>query len=383
MLDLNYEQGLNQVKNLVLRQTPESLPEFSLLQMRLAECLNQRRYGEDPGNRATLNRILEQLIHFTYEHFGLGFIDLCQTDTSIQNPVEALQQQSSDQAQHLALPIRWEGGSEVTVQGIHYIIHEPVTTAGTSDRSALYLRAKAQQVDANRIVWLKQIQRHRTSAASAAWTKALEKEGQLLQALEQEDHRGFPREVAFEQALHTTTLIHTASSGQSWLQTFGQMETPLNAQLTQILLQSAISLGYVLKELHRKGLAHRALCPDTILLLHGTQTSVQDIGLATRKYEPGEGIEMYRAPEQRLSNRQIAIPGAYTDVYQLGMMLYRFITAHVPASSEHVVSTRTWNASISPALDAVLLRAIATDTKYRWKTTSEFSNALRQVRTQQ
>ncbi len=273
----------------------------------------------------------------------------------------------------------WTGDAAIIIQGDKYLLYEPVIIAWTPDQSALYQRAKAQQLGANRSVWLKQVQLYQATALSANWKTALEKESMLLDRLEQERRQDFPRRLAFEHNVHAATLVHTAVEGRSWAQTFGSSADPLDPYLTRLLLRSTIALCGMLRVLHSKQLFHRNLTPEGILLLDGRRALLQDVGLATWKYVPGEGPDLYRAPEQGLSNRSLAVPGASTDVYQLAMILYRFLTGEFPASHRQLLPLYSRNEAISSETDAVLQRALAFPVKERWRTIADFSSALRKT----
>jgi eukaryotic-like serine/threonine-protein kinase len=164
-------------------------------------------------------------------------------------------------------------------------------------------------------------------------------------------------------------------SGESWSQYFNPSAEPLNKRLTRTLLGSAVSLCNTLKPLHAKKSVHRLLSPDKIFLTGGRTTLLQDLGLATWQYELGEGPKLYRAPEQISKG----FPGPYTDVYQLGMILYHFITGTLPTSAQQVLPLRTWNSELSAELDAVLQRAIAFNLNERWRNAADFSSALKRV----
>lgn len=380
-LDLDYEQGLAQLQTLVQRQAPERQQEFAVLQFRLMECLSQaRRYGVSSNNDMERYQILDSLNRFTNEHFAIQFIDLCRPRPSwLQNSLPANEQKGYNKLQaspHVCQP--WQGGTESSVKGTTYIIHEPITAGWAPDRSALYQRARAQEVGTNRMVWLKQLQIQRASSAAARWQTALSKEGRLLDILEQEQHDHFPRCRTFESTIHTTTLVHTAGQGRTWAQSFQLPDQPLDAQMSRLLLRSALPLCAMLRVLHRKRFAHRALAPDNILYVNGA-ARLQDVGRATWQYEPGEGPDLYRAPEQRIANRSLAAPGPYTDVYQLGMILYHCLGGHLPASALPILPLRTWNATLSPEIDAILQRAIVFNVKERWPTIADFADALRKA----
>ncbi len=381
MLDVNYEQGLEKLQDIVRHQTPELLPEFGTLQIRLLECLGKEKlYGQSSNNDVERNQVIYQLIRFANEHFSIQFIDLCRSSTmsdSSASTTELIAPYKQLSPLHFEV---WSGEVEVTIREVQYSIHEqPVEVKWAPDRSALYQRVRAQQIGTDRMVWFKQVQLRQATPTAASWRIALEKESRLLDMLEQEQRQGFPRLLDFELETYVTTLVHIATRGQSWEQFFDLSNEPLNAQLTRFLLRSAISLCEMLKILHNKRLAHRALTPSGILLLDGHRAVLQDIGLAACEYVPGEGPELYRAPEQAISNRSLAGIGPHTDVYQLGTILYRLLTGKMPMSPSQVLPPSAWNNALSSELDAVLLRAIIPDVKKRWRTSYDFSSALKKV----
>lgn len=192
---MNYEQGLVALKEIVQRRAPELLPDFSLLHFRLQDSLErEKKYGFSSDNNAERSRIVEELIRFTYDHLYLQFLDLCRSEEP------TIEKQSAN----AILPSYelWTSDAEIVIQGDRYLLHEPVITIWASDQSALYQRAKAQQLGANRSVWLKQVQLYQATALSAAWKTALEKESWLLDRLEQERQQNFPRRLAFEHTTH-------------------------------------------------------------------------------------------------------------------------------------------------------------------------------------
>jgi serine/threonine protein kinase len=382
VLDLDYEQGLTDLKKMLRGTTWEQ--EFHIYEARLRENLHNRRlYGPSSNNDVERYQILDSLNHFTNEHFAIQFIDLCRPRTNLLQSAQSTPSASEQQEQNkpqASPPVfqTWQGGTESSVKGATYIIHEPITASWTADRSVLYQRAKAQEVGINRIVWLKQLQIQRASSAAANWRTALSKEERLLNILEQEQYDHFPRRLAFESTTYTTTLVHTASQGRTWAQSFPPPDLPLDTHMSHMLLRSSLSLCAMLRVLHHKHFYHRALAPDNILYINGA-ARLQDVGRATWRYEPGEGPELYRAPEQRIANKNLAAPGPYTDVYQLGMILYHYLGGHLPASVQQIVPLRTWNATLSPEIDVILQRAIAFNVKERWPTITDFSAALRKA----
>jgi Protein kinase domain len=374
MLNVNYEQGLAQLRKLVLHQTPELLTDFSLFEFRLLEILQRmHRYGQSSNNDVEHNQVLDHLIQFTNEHFSLQFIDLCRSDSN-------RDESSPTAADHTSLPVQhtdlWKGGSEVLVQENRFMIYDPVERVWSSDQSALLQRARALEIRNQRMVQLKQVQVHRPTEPANAWKIAMEKEERLLDVLEQQTH-AFPRCITFDHTSYSWTLISSVVSGQSWLDLFAAGK-PTTLRSVRSLMKGAISLCEALKVLHAQRVAHRALTPERIVTLDDGRTMLQDTGLATWRYEPGEGSELYRAPEQAISTRSRTLPGPHTDIYQLGMILYHLM-AGVVSGSPQALSLRVLNPAIPPEMDIIVQRALAHNVKERWRTISEMSSALKRL----
>jgi serine/threonine protein kinase len=377
MLEIAYEHGLEQLHDMIQRQAPDLLMDFNPLQQRLLDCLvNERRFGTNENTRAEKNRVLDQLMQFTNEHFGIQFIDLCRLES--EPMVGTGQQQSTQMPPPMPLAHEiWKDGMEIQVQGARYLVDEPVTLRRATDRSALYQQARGQQADADRIVWIKQVQLHRDTAIAATWHSVLEKESRLLDRLEQQ--QDFPRRLAFEPTATTMTLVHSAVQGRSWAQIFDPSQQPLSIESTRFLLRSALSLCHALRLLHNQHCSHRALAPAHIILLDNGHTRLSDVGLAAWRAEPGEGPALYRAPEQRNGQQNLALPGPRTDIYQLGAILYHMITGQLPISSRPLPSLHTWNEQLSPEIGVVLERSLAPRVKERWRTIADFSFALKKA----
>jgi serine/threonine-protein kinase len=88
----------------------------------------------------------------------------------------------------------------------------------------------------------------------------------------------------------------------------------------------------VLEVAHRRGVVHRDITPDNVMV-HGEQVTVLDFGIAARIGEPDEdstgacfGTPAYVAPE-RLDGTPAQ---AATDVYALGVVLYEMLTGQPP-----------------------------------------------------
>ncbi len=145
-------------------------------------------------------------------------------------------------------------------------------------------------------------------------------------------------------------------------------------------LAEAIALHYIrqigaaLEVVHAKGLLHRDIKPQNIILREGTQEVVLiDFGIA-REFS-GDATQThtslvsagYAPVEQYLSQ------GKYTpasDVYGLAATLYALLTAKVPPASilrdrQPMASPREVNPQVSPTVSQAVMRGMAVEARHR------------------
>jgi eukaryotic-like serine/threonine-protein kinase len=104
-----------------------------------------------------------------------------------------------------------------------------------------------------------------------------------------------------------------------------------------LMLQMARALGFA----HERGLIHRDVKPQNVLLNEDGQAKMTDFGIARSVDVEGVtitgtvlGTSEYIAPEQARGQRVDAL----TDVYSLGVVLYELLTGGVPFQGENFVS---------------------------------------------
>jgi eukaryotic-like serine/threonine-protein kinase len=106
-------------------------------------------------------------------------------------------------------------------------------------------------------------------------------------------------------------------------------------------LETALQMARALAFAHERGLVHRDVKPQNVLLGEDGQCKMTDFGIARSVDVEGVtitgtvlGTSEYIAPEQARGQRVDAL----TDVYSLGVVLYELLTGSVPFQGENFVA---------------------------------------------
>ena len=144
---------------------------------------------------------------------------------------------------------------------------------------------------------------------------------------------------------------------------------------------------------HRAGVIHRDIKGANIMIAENGQVKVMDFGIAraisegssTQAHTSGiVGTAQYFSPEQARGEQV----DARTDLYSTGVLLYEMLAGRPPFKGETAVSVAyqhvseavtppsVHNPAITPAMDAVVLRALAKDRNDRFQTAEQFRDNL-------
>jgi serine/threonine-protein kinase len=161
----------------------------------------------------------------------------------------------------------------------------------------------------------------------------------------------------------------------------------------QETLDYAVGVLTALEFSHRAGVIHRDIKSANIMINEAGQIKVMDFGIARAVSESSAtvahtagivGTAQYFSPEQAKGEDV----DARTDLYSTGVLLYEMLCGRPPFKGESAVSVAYqhvsepvlppshFDKSVSPALDAVALRALEKNREQRFQTAQEFREHL-------
>lgn len=159
-------------------------------------------------------------------------------------------------------------------------------------------------------------------------------------------------------------------------------------QILDILRPVSDALAYA----HSRGVLHRDVKPSNVLIDTEGNVYLADFGLAriahsgesTLSQEMIIGSPQYISPEQGKGEQA----DERSDIYSLAVVVYEMFTGRVPFAGDTPYTTilghindplplpRQYNPKMSPAVEQVIVKALAKDREKRFRTVREFIRAL-------
>lgn len=180
----------------------------------------------------------------------------------------------------------------------------------------------------------------------------------------------------------------------------GQTLREVLRQDRKILPQRALDItADVLNALdysHRAGIVHRDIKPANVMLTPAGQVKVMDFGIARAIADSSSamtqtaavvGTAQYLSPEQARGEQV----DARSDIYSTGCLLFELLTGRPPfigdspvsVAYQHVreepVAPSTLNPEVTPAMDAVVLKALTKRTEDRYQSAAEMRADIERV----
>jgi eukaryotic-like serine/threonine-protein kinase len=216
----------------------------------------------------------------------------------------------------------------------------------------------------------------------------------------------FRREATAAAGLNHPNIVSIYDRGESEGTYYIAMEyidgPTLKEEITaRAPLPEAEAVGYaqqVLQALefaHRRGVIHRDIKPHNMMLTEDGLLKVTDFGIAraanqVEMTEVGSivGTAQYLSPEQARGQTV----GPQSDIYSLGVVLYEMLTGEVPFTgssaveiamkqvNERPVPPSSKNRLVSPAVEAIVMRALAKDPAMRFRSAREMADELDRAR---
>lgn len=276
------------------------------------------------------------------------------------------------------------GGSQLNISEPKMIgPYEVVSQIGSGGMATVY---KAHQSKLDRHVAVKVM--HKSFSDDPAFRARFEREAKIVARL---DHPNIIPVYDYEDREGQAYLVMKYVDGVT-LKTLLRKATLTPDEILELMIPIADALTYA----HNQGILHRDIKPSNIIIDRQSVPYLTDFGLA-RIAQQGEstmsadvmlGTPHYISPEQAKGETDL---DPRTDVYSAGVVLFELVVGRVPFAGEtsygiihdHIYSPppnpRELNPDLSPAVEAVLLRALAKDPNDRYATTSAMMEDYRKA----
>jgi serine/threonine protein kinase len=262
-------------------------------------------------------------------------------------------------------------------EGKNYRILETVASGGTA---VLY---RALQISLDRVVAVKRLHAHLTQDEN--FTRRFVLEAKAAASL---DHQNIVRVIDFGVEEGSYQMVMEFVEGESLKDVIDRWR-PMQSEFALALVHQ-ICRG--LEHAHAKGIVHRDIKPGNIMLTKSGVAKITDFGLAkltqgTSVHTAADailGTPLYMSPEQAFGESV----DQRSDLFSLGTMLYELLTARQPFAGENymgviqniinkeIPAVRELNPAVTPAVEQIVMRALAKNRDERFASAREFREAI-------
>lgn len=148
--------------------------------------------------------------------------------------------------------------------------------------------------------------------------------------------------------------------------------------------QIILSVLYTLKAIHRRGILHRDIAPDNIMITGDGIVQLIDFGVAKKKMDVvADPVIMLKAgyspPEQYARNMS---QGVYTDLYSVAATFYHMVTGRKPASAlermkqDTIQPPSAYGIEIPQEAEMAMMMCLYLKPEYRLESAEDFMTAL-------
>jgi eukaryotic-like serine/threonine-protein kinase len=156
----------------------------------------------------------------------------------------------------------------------------------------------------------------------------------------------------------------------------------------------ALQIASALEAAHERGIVHRDVKPENVLVSEEGNVKVADFGIARAAEATAVtaasvvlGSVRYLSPEQA-KGEEVGPP---SDLYSLGVVLYEMLTGRLPFEAENPIATamkhvteeppspRELDPTIPKALEAITLKLLKKDPNHRYESATELAEDLKRL----
>lgn len=256
--------------------------------------------------------------------------------------------------------------------------YEYVRTLGKGGMAEVYL---ARQRSLDREVAIKVLLSD--FAAAASFLERFRQEGRIIARLA---HENIIVVHDIEEIGETFCIIMEYLEG--W--TLGEILSREGAMPAKRLLAMVEQVGRALTYAHSRGILHRDVKPENVFVLSGDRVKLLDFGIAREKQASGLtksgmtiGTPLYMSPEQARGEEL----DERSDLYSLALIAWTGLTGRFPFENRNEVALALEKSSLppppsqfqpalAPALDEILLTALAPKREDRYSSVESFLQAL-------